>query len=223
MSPQAEPLDPCSHERERVESVAGGASVSASRIRISTARADARPTTCTTRSRSPLQPAAVAAKILVLGLGNDLLTDDAVGLHVARAVRARLADEPGVAVRETMEMGLALLDEIAGFNALVLVDSIQTGTVPAGHIHEFDRRTLGAGRRITAPHFVGVAETLALGGTLGLAMPRAVRIIAIEVADPFTLGMRMTPALEQAVETAARCTIKHVGELLLPLPAAAEP
>jgi hydrogenase maturation protease len=161
-----------------------------------------------------------ANQILVLGLGNDLLTDDAVGLHVARAVRAKLTDEPRVVVRETMEMGLALLDEIAGFDALVLVDSIQTETAPAGRIHEFDLAALG-GRRITAPHFVGVTETLALGRTLGLAMPQEVRIVAVEVADPFTLGTQLTPAVERAVEVAAPCVTKRVRELMLQPMAAA--
>jgi Ni,Fe-hydrogenase maturation factor len=49
------------------------------------------------------------------------------------------------------------------------------------------------------PHFVGVSETLALGKQLGLAMPEQVRIFAIEVEDPFTLGTAMTPALEAAL------------------------
>jgi hydrogenase maturation protease len=121
-----------------------------------------------------------AAGVLVLGLGNDLLGDDAVGLHVARDVRSRLAGAAGCAVRETMEMGLALLDEIVGCEHLILVDAIETGKAPPGHIHEFDADAL-AGRRIAAPHFVGVVETLALGRTLGLTMPRDVRIFAIEV------------------------------------------
>jgi len=37
---------------------------------------------------------------------------------------------------------------------------------------------------------------------LGLTMPRAVRIFAIEVADPYTLGTKMTPAVERAVAEA---------------------
>jgi len=46
------------------------------------------------------------------------------------------------------------------------------------------------------PHFVGVGETLALGRQLNLPMPQEVKIFAIEVEDPFTLGQRMTPTLQ---------------------------
>jgi hydrogenase maturation protease len=145
---------------------------------------------------------AACASVLVLGLGNDLLGDDAVGLHVARDVRSRLAGATGCTVRETMEMGLALLDEIVGCEHLILVDAIETGKAPPGHIHEFDADSL-AGRRIAAPHFVGVVETLALGRTLGLAMPHDVRIFAIEVKDAFTLSVSLTPEVEPAVGLAA--------------------
>lgn len=137
-------------------------------------------------------------RILVLGLGNDILTDDAVGLRVAAAVRAEVAGLPDIEVKATTEMGLALLDEIAGREAVVLVDSVQTGGAPPGHIHEF---AAGDPARplTTSPHFLGIGETLALGKKLGVGMPRSVRIFAVEVADPFTLGTTMTPAVEAAV------------------------
>ena len=138
----------------------------------------------------------------MLGLGNDILTDDAVGLLVAREVRARLGSGTGIAVRETTEMGLTLLDEIVGCGSLVLVDAVQTGKVPPGHVHEIGPDELPQ-VTATAPHFLGVGETLALGTSLGLAMPRQVRIFAIEVADPYTLGERLTPAVARAVKVAA--------------------
>lgn len=140
--------------------------------------------------------------VLVLGLGNDILSDDAVGLHIVEAVRARLAGAPGIEVKATTEMGLALLDEIVGREQLVLVDAVQTGLAPAGHIREMDPEEL-PGALATVPHFLGIRETLALGRLLGLPMPRQVRILAVEVADPFTLGTALTPAVAGAVAPAA--------------------
>lgn len=139
--------------------------------------------------------------VLVLGLGNDVLRDDAVGLRIAESVRARLAGEPAIEVRSTTEMGLALLDEIADREGVILIDSVQTGHAPPGHIHEPAVDDLS---RVltTAPHFLGIGETLALGKQLGLAMPRHVHIFAIEVADPFTLGTDLTAAVQQAIPAA---------------------
>jgi hydrogenase maturation protease len=138
------------------------------------------------------------SKTLILGLGNDILTDDAVGLRIAAALRERFADRKDIAVTETAEMGLSLLDFIAGFDTLVLVDAIQTQKAPPGFVHEIDGDELHTLPAIS-PHFLGVGETLALGRKLGLSVPRQVKIFAIEVQDPFTVSTQLTPALEAAL------------------------
>ena len=152
------------------------------------------------------------APVLVLGLGNDILSDDAAGLLVAAAVRERLAGEPDIEVRATTEMGLTLLDEIAGREAVVLVDSVQTGRAPPGHLHECGPEELST-VLTTSPHFLGVGETLALGQRLGLAMPHQLRIFALEVHDPFTVGTHLTPAVQQAIPTTAERVATQAREL----------
>ena len=153
-----------------------------------------------------------AGRTLLLGLGNDILTDDAVGLHVVRRLQSRLAGHPAIDVRETTEMGLALLDFITGYSAVVIVDSIQTGRQAPGFLHEIEAAALSqlTGR---TPHFLGVSETLALGRQLGLPMPERVKILAIEVEDPFTLGTQMTPALQAAVPPAVERVLDLVRTL----------
>ena len=149
-----------------------------------------------------------APRLLVLGLGNDILCDDAIGLHVVRELRRRLAASTNIEVMETAEMGLSLLDFIVGYEALVLVDAVQTGQAPPGFLHELDGSDLKA-LPGGSPHFLGVGEMLALGRKLGLKMPDQVRIFAIEVADPFTVSTQMTPTLEQALPG----LVAHVRDL----------
>lgn len=157
-------------------------------------------------------PDAAPARVLVLGLGNDILCDDAVGLRVVREVRRHISPGESIEVQETEEMGLCLLDFIAGFGGLVLVDSVQRGSVPPGFLHEIDADDL---RRLpgSSPHFLGVGETLALGRHLGLTMPERVRIVAIEVAEPHVLSVEMTPALQAAVPGAVARVLTLAREL----------
>jgi hydrogenase maturation protease len=178
-----------------------------------------RPAASAAHAPKPTAPPTDEKRVLVLGLGNDILTDDAVGLNVVRQVRDRLADHPAVEVRETMEMGLALLDFLVGFREVILVDSIQTPGTPPGTIHELDASAL---KQLTGrtPHFLGVGETLALGQKLGLSMPREVKIFAIEVGDPYTLGEQMTPALENAVPAVVERVMRAVQAFLNPKTAA---
>jgi len=154
-------------------------------------------TTVNEPDRSPASPDC-PRRLLVLGLGNDILTDDAVGLRVVHALRGEMARIPSVDVRETTEMGLALLDYITGYRIVVIVDSIQTGQQPPGFLHELDAPAL---QQLTGrtPHFVGVGETLALGKQLALPMPEQVKIFAIEVEDPFTVGTTLSSALQAAL------------------------
>ncbi|MDW7979372.1 MAG: hydrogenase maturation protease [Verrucomicrobiales bacterium] len=137
-------------------------------------------------------------KVLVLGLGNDIMRDDAVGLHVTRELRQRLPKSPGIEVRESLEMGLALLDHVAGFDELVIIDAVQTGRAQPGTVHVLDGAALGPARFVS-PHLLGVGEMLALGRAIGLAMPQRVIIYGIEVDDPFTVDTQLTPQLQSAL------------------------
>lgn len=145
-------------------------------------------------------PRETSNKILLLGLGNDILTDDAVGLLIVRQLRSEFADDPRIDLHETQEMGLALLDFMVGYRAVVLVDAIQTSAASPGTLHELDAAGL---KNLTGrtPHFLGVGETLAFGRKLGLAMPEHVKIFAIEVADAHTLGTQLSPAVQNALPT----------------------
>jgi hydrogenase maturation protease len=136
-------------------------------------------------------------RVLLLGLGNDLLCDDAVGLRVAAAIAER-GPVRGLEVVATTEMGLSLLDLLVGFDRVVIVDSVRTSAMCPGCVREFDEQSLAALRSIS-PHFAGVGEMLSLGRALGMKMPASTTILAVEVADPLTVSTRMTPALEAAL------------------------
>lgn len=150
--------------------------------------------------------------VLVLGLGNDILRDDAIGLRVAREVRRRLDGAVGIEVVETEEMGLALLDFIIGHQDVVIVDAAQTGQAEPGFVHEMrvsDLKRLRAG----APHSLGLGEAIALGGVLGMDVPQCVKILAVEVEDPSTLGTQLTPRLQAAFPQIVERVLLTLAEL----------
>jgi len=144
---------------------------------------------------SPQRPTHPANRIILLGLGNDILTDDSIGLRVASEIRRRLDHLPNLTVAETTEMGLSLLDFIVGYDELVIVDAVQTHQAPPGFVHEIGGEALKTLPNLS-PHFLGVGEVLALGRELGLPVPQRVRIFAVEVEDPFTVGTQLTSTLE---------------------------
>jgi hydrogenase maturation protease len=71
-------------------------------------------------------------KILILGLGNELLSDDAVGILAARVLKERLGDKADVV--ESSLSGMALLDLLVGYERAILIDAVKTGRTPPGTI-----------------------------------------------------------------------------------------
>ena len=70
-------------------------------------------------------------KILVLGLGNPLVSDDSVGLRVAERLKPLLADRPDVEVSEDYWGGLRLMERMIGFDRAIIIDAMQRR--PARH------------------------------------------------------------------------------------------
>jgi len=135
-------------------------------------------------------------KILILGLGNDLLADDAVGLLVARRLKTMHLDN--VEIIETAEHGMALLDYFIGFERAILVDAIQTKSAPIGTIHELDESDLSE-VFAPSPHFSGLPEMIHIAREMQLDFPKQFKIFAIEVEDVLTMGGKITPKVRDTI------------------------
>jgi hydrogenase maturation protease len=136
------------------------------------------------------------AKTVVLGLGNELLADDAIGILAARELAPLLEDRADVIA--TSEHGVALLDLLMGYESVVVIDAIVTGRHPIGSVFEIDLHKLRPATS-PSPHYVGLGDLVDLAKRLGVPFPDDIRIIAVEVADPHTIGGPVTPAVEQAM------------------------
>ena len=140
-------------------------------------------------------------RTLVLGLGNELAGDDAVGLLAARAVREDLADAADVV--ESSASGMALIEVLAGYERAVVVDAIMTGKSAPGTITDMGMDEVG---RVVAPsvHQAGLPELAAVAERLGLGFPSRTRVLAVEVVDPHTLGAPLSAPVVAALEEVAR-------------------
>jgi hydrogenase maturation protease len=142
--------------------------------------------------------------LLVLGLGNEMLKDDAVGIHVAERLRGTLPEE--VEVRSTSSFGLSLLDELIDREKVLILDSYVPEEFVGSEIQECNLDAVGEAES-ASPHFVGLGEIREIMRTLGLTFPREVHILAIPVSDPTTFSYAMSPAVAALVdEAAARAT-----------------
>lgn len=153
---------------------------------------------------------------LLVGMGNPILRDDAVGIRLARAVSARLGAVPGLdVIEECSAGGLNLLDVVQGYDRVVLLDSIRAGG-PAGHWCRFGGAALRETMNLRNVHDVNLATALELGRRLGLRVPadEDVHVFAVEVLDNATFDDRMSEPVEAGLAECAEEVAREVAALL---------
>ena len=79
--------------------------------------------------------------IVVLGVGNILLTDEGLGVHVVEDLKANYNFTPQISLIDGGTMGMELLTYMRGMKKILLVDAVNGGEAP-GTIYEFPHREL---------------------------------------------------------------------------------
>ncbi len=145
----------------------------------------------------------MGGKILVLGLGNTLLTDDGIGPHVIAAL------DRGAAARNTAEvatldggtLGLSLLPEIEAATALIVVDAASYGGAP-GEVRVFDEAAMDAqlGATKTSAHELALADLLGAAALSG-CLPERRALVGIAPAL-VSWGLEPTPEVAASIPLA---------------------
>ena len=151
-------------------------------------------------------------KTLVLGLGNPILTDDGVGIHVVREVSTRSLPN-NVTCAEASVGGLRLLEVIAGYERVIMVDAFQTPDGKPGDIHRLAASDLRASLHAGSTHDLSFPGALRLGRSMGMALPHdeAIVIIAVEVEDIWTFSEECTPAVAVTIPRVVEAVLAELG------------
>lgn len=157
---------------------------------------------------------AASIDVLIVGVGNEALMDDGIGIHAARALVQ--LDLPQVRILEGGTDGLALLGRFEGVRRLVLIDAMAMGR-PAGTIvtvRPEQLRSLAPADRMSL-HGTGLLDVLELAEALALRPPE-VNIVGVQPAQ-VTWGFELSPLLQQAlpdvVEAALHASLGRAPEV----------
>jgi len=156
-------------------------------------------------------------KTLLLGMGNPIVSDDAVGIMLTRDVGAALGPRPGVDVVDECSIGgLNLLDLVAGYDRLVVIDSIKTRGGVAGTWYRFDATDLRDTMNLRNVHDANFATAMQLGRTVGMRLPddRDIHVLAVEIDDNINFGEELSPVLAAAYDELRDEILDEVRRLL---------
>jgi hydrogenase maturation protease len=154
-------------------------------------------------------------KTRIIGLGNTILSDDGVGIYTVREVARRLAESGDGAkpdIVETEVAGFALMELMAGWDRVILVDCIQFDSLRAGAVVPIAPDDLRTSLKLRSVHEIDLPTVLKLGDRLGLAMPQEVRIFGIQAQDAWTFGESLSPAAARGMNRAADLILQQLGD-----------
>lgn len=141
-------------------------------------------------------------KELILGIGNTIRGDDALGIYIAEELKTR-ADRDRFDILSTQEAGLAWLDIITGYKRAIIIDSIKTKNGRPGQLYRITANNLGAGSNPVSFHQLSLAGILGLGRKLKLPLPDEVIIYAIEAGSNQGYSQRLSRGLKRVSRRAA--------------------
>jgi hydrogenase maturation protease len=144
-------------------------------------------------------------RILIVGMGNLLLGDDGVGIHLVRALEK---DPPrGTTLLDAGTALLGVVDEVALAEAVLVLDAMQTGDAP-GTVHVAPVDAVRSPREGASLHDLGLRGALQLLGA-GRAVPECLWVLGVEPAR-MDYGMELSPAVQAAMPAALRAVRRIV-------------
>ena len=135
--------------------------------------------------------------IVVLGVGNILLTDEGLGVHVVEDLKANYTFTPQVTLIDGGTMGMELLTYMRGMKKILLIDAINGGKNP-GTVYEFPHRELE--QYFTdhiSVHEVGMQDILRIRAIQENPLEDAI-VIGVE-PESLEIGFEPSVAVQQAL------------------------
>jgi hydrogenase maturation protease len=153
------------------------------------------------------------ARVGILGIGNVLMGDDALGAHVVKLLEARYLFPDEVSLVEAGTPGADLAHLLDGYEAVVVIDTVKL-RAPPGEVRVLDKAQLLAKDPVLpmSPHEPGLREALHAMEFRGIAPPE-VRLVGVVPEDSHSLSIGLSPPVRAAIPAAVAETLRQLGAL----------
>ena len=144
--------------------------------------------------------------LLTLGMGNAILCDDAVGLHILALLESRcsaLGLTHSIDFLALQTGGMDLLYEIDGFDYLVVIDAYYASDSIPGRIRVLSEASFIAHNTVDSAHLFSLPTALRLSRELGYHTPKLIGAVMVDVGDNCTVfGETLSEAVKRSIPAA---------------------
>ena len=137
-------------------------------------------------------------KSLIIGLGNPIMGDDAIGCRCAQVIETILDGLPGVEVDQFFRGGISLMERLIGYDRVLIIDSIVGSGRIAGSIVSLSLDDLPS-QNISSPHDATLKDAIKFGVQMGELLPSEVDILAVEIEQEFEFSQQLSPEVESCI------------------------
>lgn len=137
----------------------------------------------------------MSGRTLVMGIGNLLMGDEGVGVHVARRL-AREPFPPHVDVLDGGTGGFHLLEPLTSHDPVILVDATTDGRT-AGTVSVIEPRYASDFPPTLTAHDIGLRDLIVSAAMLN-KLPR-VRLVTVSIDEMQPMELALSPAVGAAV------------------------
>jgi len=135
-------------------------------------------------------------KILILGLGNEILSDDGIGPRLVKDL-AKKNEGKDIEFETSCCGGLEIMEYIRDYERAIIIDAILTKNGKPGNLYYFTPSDFSETSNLSNLHDVNFITALHLGNILELNLPSDLHIIAVEIIEDREFNEKLTPFLEK--------------------------
>lgn len=144
-------------------------------------------------------------KTLILGMGNPILGDDGVGIHIVKALEKIFPDFDIITLPL---IDLQLLEIIAGYDRLFIVDALAGNSNDIGTVKRVEREK--ATMHLFSSHGIHFIELYKLGIELNYRLPEIRCIYGIAIGRECSFGTSLSPEIMAKRESIIRRIVSDI-------------
>ena len=137
-------------------------------------------------------------KVLVLGIGNLVMSDDGVGVKVVQQLQREYRFAENVEIMDGGTLGLDLLPKLEGIDHLIVVDAVETGRKPGTCVRLAGEELPIALETKVSPHQMGLKDLLSVAHLLGHS-PGEMVLIGVQPGS-IEMDIELTPEVDAVLQ-----------------------
>ena len=150
-------------------------------------------------------------RIIVLGVGNTLLSDEGIGVRAIEKLQLDYILPPEVIVIDGGTTGMEMLEDLSNADHIIIIDAVRGGKAPASIIRLADEQVPVFFKTKLSPHQIGLSDVLATLAFIG-EQPGGVTVIGVEPVSLET-SMSLSPQVEARLPELMELVVTELREL----------